>query len=68
MTIVNEDFDIIFIIFSALSALNLNEGGISVDLDPVLIKGTRSNVLMRFYCFSLNKGGLCWHDWVWARV
>ena len=46
MTIVTEYFDIIFIIFSALSVLNLNEGGISVDLDPVLIKGTRNNVLM----------------------
>ena len=62
MTIVNEDFDIIFIIFSALSALNLNEEGISVDLDPVLIKGTHNNVLMWFIFFSLNKGGLFWHD------
>jgi len=62
MTIVNEDFDIIFIIFSALSALNLNEGGIFVDLDSILIKGTRNNVLIWFYFFSLNKGGLFWHD------
>ena len=46
MNIVTEDFDIIFIIFLALLALNLNEEGISVDLDPVLIKGTRNNVLM----------------------
>ena len=46
VTIVNEDFDRIFIIFLALSALNLNEGGISVDLDPVLIKGSCNNVLM----------------------
>jgi len=46
MTIVNEDFDIIFIIFSTLSALNLNEEGISVARDPVLIKCTHNNVLM----------------------
>ena len=43
MTIVNEDFDITFIIFSALSALNLNEG-VSLDLDPVSIKGANNNV------------------------
>jgi len=48
--------------------LNLNEGGISVDLDPVLIKGTRNNVLIWFCFFSLSKGGLFWHDWVWTRV
>jgi len=54
MTIVNEDFDIIFIIFSALSALNLNEEGISVDLDPVLIKGTHNNVLISFYFFLIS--------------
>jgi len=56
-------FNIIFIIFSTLLALNLNEGGISVDLDPVLIKGTRNDVIVWFF-FSLNKGGLFWYDWV----
>jgi len=57
-------FHTIFIIFSALWALNLNEGGVSVDLDPILIKGTRNDVIMWFYLFSLNKGRLFWHDWV----
>ena len=51
-------FNIILIIFSALSALYLNEGGISIDLYPVLIKGTRNDVIMWFYFFSLNKGVL----------
>ena len=48
MTIVNGDFDVTFIMSSALSALNLNEG-VSLDLDPVLIKGTSNNVLMLFW-------------------
>ena len=66
MTIVNEDFDITFIIFSALSALNLNKG-VSLDLDPVSIKGTSNNVFNVILVFN-GKGGFFWHDWVWARV
>ena len=46
----------IFVIFLALSVLNLNEEGISVDLDPVLIKGTRDNVLVSFSFVSIKVG------------
>jgi len=52
MTIANGDFDIAFIIFSTLSASNLNEGGVSLELDPISIKGTSNNVLMLFCLYS----------------
>ena len=55
MTIVNEDFDITFIIFSALSALNLNEG-VSLDLDPVSIKGTSNNVFNPIWYLMVQVG------------
>ena len=55
MTIVNGDFDITFIMSSALSALNLNEG-VFLDLDPVSIKGTSNNGLMLFWYLMVKVG------------
>ena len=59
MTIINGDIDITFIMSSALLALNLNEG-VSLDLDPVSIKGTSNNVFNVILVFN-GKGGFFWN-------